>query len=246
MPRLAFAAIVPVLWLAAPAPAAGAVSWAWPVRGAVLRTFFYDAGAPFVRGQRRGVDLAAPPGSPVRAACGGRVVTARPGWVVTLRCGPWRVTHLPLAAVTVRVGAHVSAGARLGTLGTRRDRRGLHLGVRRAGDPFAYVDPLAFLPPDRPPRLGPLSPVPDRRRPLPAPRLVPRRPLPAPHAAPRLVPRAFPAPIAARVRVPAAGGLAPWPAWLGLGSVLCGALGGGVRWRLRTRRARTRAREQVA
>jgi hypothetical protein len=271
MPRLALAAIAVALWLALPAPAAGAVAWAWPVRGAVLRSFFYDPAAPFLRGQRRGVELAAPSGSPVRAACGGRVATARPGWVVTLRCGPWRVTHLPMAAVSVHVGAHVAPGARLGTLGTRHGHPGLHLGVRRAGDPFAYVDPLAFLPPDHAPRLAPLPPASGRRR-VPvgaAPRLSPRGPVAAPRltpprvAAPRLAlpARRRPAPRApvgaprlvapaGRVRVPDAGGLAPWPAWAGLALALAGGFGGGVGWRRRARRARattaTRAGRLVA
>jgi murein DD-endopeptidase MepM/ murein hydrolase activator NlpD len=256
------------------------VAWAWPVRGAVLRAFFFDPADPFRRGRRRGVDIAAPAGAPVRAACGGRVVTARPGWVVTLRCGPWRVTHLPMAAVAVRVGDHVAAGRRLGTLGARRGRRGLHLGVRLAGDRFGYVDPLAFLPPDRPPRLGPLPPGTIARRPHPALRpappplrAVPQPPRPAPpplgaappplgaappplRAAPpplrpappplRAAPRP-PAPVR-RVRVPGGGGLAPWPAWAGLACALCGALGGGVRWRVRARRghAPARAGEPVA
>jgi hypothetical protein len=237
MPRAAFAALLLALGLALPPPSAAAVSWAWPVRGRVLRTFAYFRADPFRRGQRRGVELAASPGARVRVACGGRVVVARPGWVVTVRCGPWRVTHLPLAAVAVHVGDHVRAGARVGTLGTRPGFPGLHLGVRRAGDRLGYVDPLVFLPPDRPPR--PLPPTPIGRRPRVAPRVV---------APPRLRgvrPIASPA---GRVRVPGAGELAPWPAWVGLGLALCGALGGGVRWRVRTRRARApvRAGEGVA
>ena len=232
MPRAAIAAIALVFCLALPTPAAATVAWAWPVRGPVLRTFFYDAADPFRRGQRRGVNLAARPGSPVRAACAGRVVTASPGWGITLLCGPWRVTHLPIGAVSVHVGDHVRAGRRVGTLGTRHGFPGLHLGVRRAGDRFGYVDPLAFLPPDRPPRLGPLPPASIRRR-LPAPAPVP--------ATPRLVPPPV-APPAGRVRVPGAGGLAPWPAWVGLAFALAGAFGGGVGWRLRSRRARAPAR----
>jgi hypothetical protein len=42
--------------------------------------------------------------------------------------------------------------------------------------------------------------------------------------------------------------VAPWPAWLGLALALGGALGGGVRWRVRARRARAPVRmgEEVA
>lgn len=237
MPRLlrvlALVALVLLVRATSPPSAdAAGVAWARPVGGAVVRAFLYDPARPFVRGAHRGVDLAAAPGATVHASCGGRVVTARAGQVVTLRCGPWRVTHLPMAAVSVHVGDHVRAGRRVGTLGTRHGFPGLHLGVRRAGDRFGYVDPLAFLPPDRPPRLGPLPPASIHRR-LPAPAPVP--------ATPRLVPPPV-APPAGRVRVPGAGGLAPWPAWVGLALALAGAFGGGVRWRLRTRRARAPAR----
>jgi murein DD-endopeptidase MepM/ murein hydrolase activator NlpD len=308
-----------------------AVVWRRPVPGAVTRAFAYGPD-PFRRGWHRGVDLAAAPGSVVRAACTGQVVTASDGGgvgagVVTLRCGPWRVTHLPLASVTVQAGARIRAGSRVGTLARSAAHAGLHLGVRRADDRFAYVDPVPFLPEAKtrrgPPPALPLArrvppetvpeprAVPRERQPrrtaprtaprgvpaphaapraLPAPRLAPRRllvreaaprprvvphaaprALPAPrlaprrllvrgaaprarvvpHAAPRalpaqqVAPRGQPAPRAPgeRVRVPAGDAvrtLAPWPAWIGLALMLCGAAGGGVRMRVRVRRA-TRA-----
>src|SRR5215217_2324072 len=52
--------------------------WLRPVSGEVARSFSYARAAPFVRGAHRGVDLAAPPGTAVRAACAGRVVYAGP------------------------------------------------------------------------------------------------------------------------------------------------------------------------
>jgi peptidase M23-like protein len=244
------------------------------VSGVVLRPFSYGAD-PFAGGWHRGVDLRAAPGNPVRAACGGRVVTALAGAVVTLRCGLWRVTHLPMAGVAVYVGQRVAAGARIGTLGTGRGHRGLHLGVRRADDPFGYVDPLAFLRAARPPAVPPPVAAPPRRAPPPtvvsAPRLL--RPLRTPARsrplarAPRLIrPLGTPArarpfgraphlvrplrtPSAAQpvgVRVPPAGEPAPWPVWVGLALVLFGACGGGVRWRLRARRVPGRARVREA
>jgi hypothetical protein len=229
-----------------PAAAATGVAWARPVAGGVVRAFAYDPSDPFARGRHRGVDLAAAPGATVRAACGGRVVTARAGQVVTLRCGPWRVTHLPLDGVSVHRGRHVAAGARLGTLGTSAEHRGLHLGVRAADDRFAYVDPLAFIPRTGNPHREP--PLPAARRRLP-PAPVPARPRvlrPAVREAP--IARRVVAPLRHGVRVPSVGGPAPWAAWVGLALVLCGALGGGIRWRVRARcgRAPARVRQGVA
>ena len=78
-----------------------------PVRGEVVRAFAY-AGDPFARGHHRGIDLAAAPGAPVRAACSGRVTFAGSaganGRAVTVRCGAWSVTHLPLRGLAVRAG----------------------------------------------------------------------------------------------------------------------------------------------
>ena len=172
------------------------------------------------------------------AACGGVVVNTRGVGArsVTLRCGRWRVTHLPLASVAVRTGQHVHAGALLGTLAASADHAGLHLGVRRAGDAFGYVDPLQFLPgsPREPPAIPRVGP---RWR-----RIQPRS-APAPHAAPaptgEPAARAAPAPHAAPGTAP----LAPWPAWAGLVLLLCGALGGGVRLRVRRRAGAAAAAE---
>jgi len=230
-------------------PAWGA--WRRPVSGAVARPFAYSAEAPFRAGAHRGADFAAAAGSRVRAACSGVVVTAGMS-VVTLRCGEWRVTALPLGSFAVRHGARVRAGAAIGRLGTMRGHTGLHLGVRRAGDRFAYVDPVPLLagPPAPPatavPRSGP--------RPAPPPGAAPPRPAPAPGdapprapaprgSAPPLVaptPRGSTAPLSGEVRVSArepAGGLAPWPAWAGLALLVLGAVGGGVRFRARGRLA---------
>ena len=138
-------------------------AWIAPVPGHVTRPF--DLGAdPFEAGRHRGADFAAPPGAPVRAACGGRVVVAgqvgASGRVVTIRCGAWRVTALPLASVAVRPGETVREGDRIGTAARSPDHAGVHLGVRRDGDRFGYVDPLRFLgaPDTRTPPVGPAAP----------------------------------------------------------------------------------------
>jgi hypothetical protein len=189
----------------------------------------------FAAGQHRGLDLRARPGSDVVAACAGRVAFAgsvpRAGRVVSVVCGRWRVTYLPLASVAVARGDHVRAGFLLGAVAPGHG--GLHLGVRREGRRFGYVDPARFLgrtppPPPRPtlvPRRGPGA------RPLPAPRpfTVPAPARPAGHPAP--------APRAAHTGVVAA----PPSAWVGLVVMLLAA-GSGVPMVRRRRRRRCRRR----
>ncbi len=243
----------PSLWLAlallvaAPGSAAAA-DWIRPVDGRVVRPFAYGPD-PFARGEHRGVDLAAPPGTRVRAACGGAVVFAgrvpRYGRVVSVRCGRWRVSYAPLGSVAVRRGAIVAPGAVLGAAG--RGHGGLHIGVRREGRRFGYVDPAARfgVEPRRPAPLGPVPRLrgpwlPPPRLPTPAPRspATPRPPAPAPWpSAPRL-----PAPVLTqRTGVPVPG-VAPWPAWAGLALVLLSAAGGGAAARRRVARRRAPAR----
>jgi len=184
-----------------------------PVPGEPTRGF--DPGRPFEGGRHRGVDLAAAPGTPVRAACTGPVAFAgRIGadGIVTLRCGPWRVTHMPLARIAARGFAR--RGAVIGTVARSPDHDGLHLGMRRDGTRFGYVDPLPFLARRSPP-LGP-----------------------APRPPPRIVRPLRPPPRAAAPR-PASPPLAPWPAWAGLALVLAGI---GLRARrVRTRWAARRS-----
>jgi Peptidase family M23 len=183
------------------------LAWTPPVPGPPTRLF--DLGPdPFARGQHRGVDFAAARGDRVRAACTGRVVFAgRVAGVgtVSVRCGAWRVSYAPLTRVAVRAGGRIGAGAHLG-----RARAALHLGVRREGRRFGYVDPLRFLAARRspsPPLLGPPQAV--RRR-----------------AAPRGPPLTRPHP-ARRQAVRPHAGLAPWPVWLGLILLLTGLVGAG-------------------
>jgi hypothetical protein len=180
---LVLAGLVAAVALLVTAPAASA-SWARPVRAAVTQGFDVQ-GSPFAAGQHRGADFAAPPGTPVHAACGGRVVVAgrigASGGVVTVTCGPWRVSHLPLAGIAVAVGERIAAGSRIGTAGRSAAHAGLHLGVRLASRRFGYVDPLRFMPARRiVPPPGP-APGPERLRP----------PARVPHATPaRAVPPA--------------------------------------------------------
>jgi Peptidase family M23 len=267
--RMSAAPLIAAVLLAVFASPAGA-AWRPPVDGALTRPFAVTTN-PFAAGQHRGIDLRAAPGTPVRAPCAGRVVVAgrvgTSGGVVALLCGRWRVTHLPLTTITVHAGTSVRRGAELGTVARSVAHPGLHLGVRRAGKRFGYVDPLRFLIPTPTAPLPPLGRAPRTHRDLsppaprvPAPRSAPTAhlasPLGAPLASPLGAPLASPttAPLASPLSAPLAaprlarsargagggpGGIAPWPAWLGLALVLAGA---GVRWR---GGIRTRTRRQI-
>jgi hypothetical protein len=173
-------------------PPAAAEAWTWPVGGPVIGRFAYARANPFAAGQRRGIDIAAPRGTPVVAACGGRVRFAGPigtsGRTVSTACDPYVVSYLHLDAIAVRRGARVHAGDPIGAVGStgRRHEARPHVsfGVRRGRDRWGYVDPLRLLPregaspPDiaplprrgPPPRTGPLgrAPAPEHR-PLAAP-----------------------------------------------------------------------------
>jgi Peptidase family M23 len=178
-------------------PSSPRAAWRWPLRGRVVGAFRVTPHAPFARGQRRGIDVAASAGTPVRAACPGRVTFAGPlphgGLAVTVRCGALVATYLRLGELAVRRGSKAAVGTRLGTLGP--DRR-LRLGARRAGDRRGYIDPLTLLgepAPTAPPTLGP-APRPRLPRPSPIPPARPRSAPPAAPAEPRSLPwPAYPA-----------------------------------------------------
>ncbi len=219
MPRPAVLLAAALLLSAAP-PAAPAASWSWPLRGEVRGRFHVSPAAPFAAGQRRGIDIVAPPGATVRAACAGVVRFAgavpRSGLAATVACGRLRATYLRLGALRVRAGARVGAGAVLGRLGPSGL---LRLGARRASSARGYLDPLTLLRAERPPRRAP-PPARPPGAPLPPPRRVPRASAPAP-APPVLAP--------GDRGLPAAG-------WLALALVASGLPVGGL-VRARRRRA---------
>lgn len=135
--------------------------WPPPVDGPVVRAFEPPA-HPGGAGHR-GIDFAAPPGSPVRAVAGGTVTFAGPvagsRHVVVGHPGGLRSSYSFLASLIVREGDEVAAGAVLGRSGgTGPGHRAgvVHFGVRtRAG----YVDPGAWvgLPGARRIRLAPVD-----------------------------------------------------------------------------------------
>jgi hypothetical protein len=135
-------------------------------------------------------------------------------------CGALTASYLWLASVAVRRGNPVGVGDRLGRLGAR----GLHLGARRTGRRWAYVDPLSLLAGD---------PAARRAPPLAAPRwrLGPRPLGSPPRPAPFVLRWSSPVAAAARPAVPVV-------AWLGLGLLAAALPALGLR---RSRRRRRRA-----
>ncbi|WP_329221461.1 M23 family metallopeptidase [Streptomyces sp. NBC_01485] len=134
-----------------PVPAIGR---AWPVgtRPAVVRGWEPPATA-YARGHR-GVDLAAPPGAPVRSVAAGRVsfagrVAGRGVVSVELTATglpPLRTTYEPVRA-SVRKGDEVAPGQIVGTvegMGGHCAGTCVHWGLLRGE---AYLDPLSLLPP---------------------------------------------------------------------------------------------------
>ena len=132
-------------------PAAGR---AWPVgvRPRVLRGWEPPA-TVYGRGHR-GVDLAAPPGTPVRAVAAGRVSfagrVAGKGVVSVELSGtgdpPLRTTYEPVRA-SVAEGDGVTAGEVIGTVeptGSHCAASCVHWGLLRND---TYLDPLTLLPP---------------------------------------------------------------------------------------------------
>jgi murein DD-endopeptidase MepM/ murein hydrolase activator NlpD len=224
-------------------PAARHGTWRWPLHGTVVGRFRVMPRAPYARGQRRGIDVAAPPGSAVDAACAGRVTFTgalpRLGLAISVRCGALVATYLRLARVAVRRGAIVAPGQRLGALGPAGL---LRLGARRAAERRGYVDPLTLVrDPDPPPPLGPAQRAhrPRPARPLRAPR--PARPLRAPRPAHPFAPPLRARPLAAPR--PQAEPHLPWLAYPALALIATALPAGGL---VHRRRRRTRAAAHAA
>ncbi len=99
----------------------------------------------------------------------------------------------------MRPGERVSAGRRLGVVGTSGVRSAaaphLHFGVREAGSRHAYRDPLSLLPPAG-------TPAPEAPAAAPAPEPVPVAPVVAPVPAPRALPSPGRVPAGRRVPAP--------------------------------------------
>ena len=123
--------------------------WRWPILGPVVRGFEPPA-TPYSTGHR-GIDIAAPFGTPVRAPANGTVTFAGPvgGLLfVTIDVGDgYLATSSYLSRVLVKKGVHVTVGdvvALSGRGDPQVDQPQLQFGVRLHG---MYVDPVPLLVP---------------------------------------------------------------------------------------------------
>jgi len=137
------------------APAVGGVVRAWrggfirPVLGMLTSTFGYRFHPIFkIRSFHTGVDLAAPPGTPIHAAAGGRCIFA--GWqraygkTVIIDHGEGLATvYAHCSSLSVAPGTNVSQGQCIGRVGSTGASTGphLHFEVRRHGRP---VNPMTL------------------------------------------------------------------------------------------------------
>jgi hypothetical protein len=202
------AGLAALLAFAPPAWAA----WQWPLDGELI-TPYRNGDDPYAGGQHRGIDIAGSVGENVVAAAGGEVrfagTAGSSGLTVSVRTADgFDTSYLHLSSISVRAGDRLSAGDRVGAVGTSGARSAeqphLHFGVREAGSRYAYRDPLDFLPP-------PASrPAPESPHPAPAPAPVSIPLVPAPEPVPDRVPapesdpagRRAPHRVPARRRIP--------------------------------------------
>jgi murein DD-endopeptidase MepM/ murein hydrolase activator NlpD len=145
--------LMAVAWAVLAPSAAGqaraAGDWTWPVVGPVIRGFD-PPDSPYGSGHR-GIDIAAPVGTSVRAAAAGVVTFAGPVggrlFVTVDHGGGLESTYSFLDALAVRRRDVVSQGQPIGRSGTGHAGDAvpnLHFGVRLAD---VYVDPLDYLGP---------------------------------------------------------------------------------------------------
>jgi murein DD-endopeptidase MepM/ murein hydrolase activator NlpD len=122
-------------------------SYGWPVQGPVIRPFQAPAG-PYGAGHR-GIDIAVPAGTPVRAAGDGLVafagLVAGERFVSVDHPDGVRTTYSWLGGIDVVTGTPVARSGLLGRTGQGHPGAApphLHFGARYAG---SYLDPMVLL-----------------------------------------------------------------------------------------------------
>jgi hypothetical protein len=128
----------------------GSDSWTWPLADGTyeIGTPFGQSGALWSSGLHTGQDFPAAIGTPVRAAAAGTVRLEHAAWagnLVRIDHGNGLETlYAHLSSIDVAAGAHVTAGQRIGAVGSEGNSTGphLHFEVRLGGDP---VNPMPFL-----------------------------------------------------------------------------------------------------
>lgn len=134
---------------APPSTAAPAGPFLWPVRGTITRRFSEDANSP-----HKGIDIAAPGGSPIRSADAGTVLFSGDGpegyglIVIVRHANRFVTVYAHNRANLVRAGQRVKRGENIAYVGNggNSSRPRLHFQVRRDADP---IDPLTVLPSDK-------------------------------------------------------------------------------------------------
>ncbi len=119
----------------------------WPMKAGTLTSQF----GPRRKHCHNGLDIAAPIGTPVRAAAGGRVIFSGRlrgygNLIVVQHNSVYSTAYAHLKNRSVRKGKKVKRGAKLGTVGRSGQSTGphLHFEVRVNGLPR---DPMLYLPP---------------------------------------------------------------------------------------------------
>lgn len=122
---------------------AGPVQWRWPARGRVVGTFSKWA-------NNKGIDIAAPKGTPVLAAAAGSVVYAGGGLigygnlVIIKHDARYLSAYAHNQRILVSEKDFVKAGEKIAEIGsTGSNNVKLHFEIRKNGDP---VNPLSYLP----------------------------------------------------------------------------------------------------
>jgi murein DD-endopeptidase MepM/ murein hydrolase activator NlpD len=123
----------------------------WPASGRISSPYGYRI-APFarVRAFHSGVDIAAPMGSPIKAAMAGRVTQigvndeSWGNFVVISHHSGYRTFYAHMSVVRVKAGAYVETGGRIGDVGSTGLSTGphLHFTVYKNG---VTVNPLSLM-----------------------------------------------------------------------------------------------------